>query len=91
MLEVEGKQLVVAMDHARAMGAVRGLEDAGAVIDTVIEAGADGIMTSFGTVKAYRDRLIGRVPVYPAARRRALGPEGALAREHAVDAAAHAG
>jgi fructose-bisphosphate aldolase, class I len=64
MLEVEGKQLVVAMDHARAMGAVRGLEDAGAVIDTVIEAGADGIMTSFGTVKAHRDRMIGRVPVY---------------------------
>ncbi|MFO1036031.1 MAG: hypothetical protein U1E45_04230 [Geminicoccaceae bacterium] len=59
-----GKQLVVAMDHARALGAVAGLEDPGKVIDTVIEAGADAIMTSFGTVKKYKDRLIGRVPVY---------------------------
>jgi class I fructose-bisphosphate aldolase len=56
------KQLVVAMDHARAMGTVAGLEDPGRVIDSVIEAGADAIMTSFGVVKHYRERLIGRVP-----------------------------
>jgi class I fructose-bisphosphate aldolase len=58
------KQLVVAMDHGRAMGAVAGLEDPGRVIDTVVEAGADAIMTSFGVVKRYRDRLIGRVPTF---------------------------
>ena len=65
MVEGEGeKMLVVAMDHARAMGAVRGLEDAGAVIEAVVEAGADAIMTSFGTVRRYREQLVGRVPVY---------------------------
>jgi DhnA family fructose-bisphosphate aldolase class Ia len=58
------KRLVVAMDHARAMGAVAGLEDPGLVIDRVIEAGADAIMTSFGTLKRYRERLVDRVPVY---------------------------
>ena len=56
------KQLVVAMDHARAMGAVEGLEDPGAVIDMAIEAGADAIMTSYGVIKRYKDRLIGQIP-----------------------------
>ncbi len=56
------KQLVVAMDHARAMGAVEGLEDPGAVIDIAVEAGADAIMTSYGVVKRYKERLIGRIP-----------------------------
>ena len=56
------KQLVVAMDHARAMGAVEGLEDPGAVIDMAIDAGADAIMTSYGVIKRYKDRLIGRIP-----------------------------
>lgn len=58
------KQLVVAMDHARAMGAVAGLEDPGRVIDLVIEAGADAIMTSFGVMKRYREQLVERVPVF---------------------------
>ena len=58
------KQLVVAMDHGRALGAVQGLEDPGKVIDTVIEAGADAIMTSFGVVKRWRSQLVGRVPVF---------------------------
>jgi fructose-bisphosphate aldolase, class I len=56
------KQLVVAMDHGRALGAIAGLEDPGHVIDTVIEAGADAIMTSYGVIKRYRERLIGRIP-----------------------------
>lgn len=56
------KQLVVAMDHARAMGAVEGLEDPGAVIDLAVEAGADAVMTSYGVIKRYKDRLIGRIP-----------------------------
>jgi fructose-bisphosphate aldolase, class I len=56
------KQLVVAMDHGRALGEVAGLEDPGRVIDTVIEAGADAVMTSYGVVKRYRERLIGRIP-----------------------------
>jgi fructose-bisphosphate aldolase, class I len=61
--DITQRQLVVAMDHCRAMGAVKGLEDPGRVIDTVLEAGVDAIMTSFGTIKHYRDALIGQVPV----------------------------
>ena len=60
--DISRKQLVVAMDHGRAMGAVAGLEDPGRVIDMVIEAGADAIMTSYGVIKRYRDRLIGQIP-----------------------------
>lgn len=63
-LELDRPRLVVAMDHARAMGAVAGLEDPGAVLDRVLEAGADAVMTSFGVVKRYRSRLIGRVPTF---------------------------
>ncbi len=58
------RQLVVAMDHARAMGAVEGLEDPGAVIDMAVEAGADAIMTSYGVIKRYKERLIGRIPTF---------------------------
>ncbi len=64
VLDTSRPQLVVAMDHARAMGAVAGLEDPGRVIDLVIENGADAIMTSFGVVKRWRERLVGRVPVF---------------------------
>lgn len=62
-LDYEQPQLIVAMDHARAFGLIEGLEDPGRVIDTVIEAGADGVLTSFGVVKRYGERLIGRIPV----------------------------
>jgi fructose-bisphosphate aldolase, class I len=60
--DVTKKQLVVAMDHGRTLGAVEGLEDPGRVLDTVIAAGADAIMTSYGVVKRYRDRLVGEIP-----------------------------
>jgi DhnA family fructose-bisphosphate aldolase class Ia len=60
--DIHAKHLVVAMDHARAMGAVEGLEDPGAVIESMIAAGADAIMTSYGVVKRYHDHLIGRIP-----------------------------
>ena len=46
--DVNQRQLVVAMDHGRAMGAVESAK-----------AGCDAIMTSFGVIKRYRDRLIG--------------------------------
>jgi class I fructose-bisphosphate aldolase len=58
------KALVVALDHAQTLGVVPGLEDPGRVLDTVIEAGADGIMTSYGVIKKYGERLIGRVPTF---------------------------
>jgi DhnA family fructose-bisphosphate aldolase class Ia len=62
VLAADGRALIVAMDHARTHGVIEGLEDPGAVIDTVAEAGADGVMTTFGVVKKYRDHLIGRIP-----------------------------
>lgn len=58
------KALVVALDHAQALGVVEGLEDPGRVLDDVIEAGADGILTSYGVVKKYRNRILGRVPLF---------------------------
>lgn len=58
------KALVVALDHARTLGVVEGLGDPGKVLDQVIEAGADGIMTSYGVVKKYANRVIGRVPTF---------------------------
>lgn len=62
LLASDGKALIIAMDHARAHGVIQGLEEPGHVIDAAIDAGADGIMTTFGVVKRYRERLIGRIP-----------------------------
>src|SRR5262249_57509251 len=59
-----GRGIVIAMVHARTLGVVPGLEDPGGVLDRVIGAGADAIMTSYGVIKHYRDKLLGRLPVY---------------------------
>jgi class I fructose-bisphosphate aldolase len=64
VLASDGKALVVAMDHARTFGAVEGLEDPGTVIEAAVDAGADAVMNTFGVVKRYRERLIGRVPTF---------------------------
>ncbi|MBS1250985.1 MAG: 3-hydroxy-5-phosphonooxypentane-2,4-dione thiolase [Anaerolineales bacterium] len=61
-LKSDGKALVVAMDHARTHGTIEGLENPGVVIDAAVDAGADAVMTTFGVVKHYQDRLIGRIP-----------------------------
>ena len=63
-LELGDRALVVAMDHARTLGALPGLEDPGATLDRVLDAGADAVMTSYGVVKRYHERLIGRVPTF---------------------------
>lgn len=63
VLARDGRALIVAMDHARTHGVIQGLENPGAVIETVIEAGADGIMTTLGVMKKYRSAVAGRVPV----------------------------
>jgi DhnA family fructose-bisphosphate aldolase class Ia len=62
ILQPNGRAVVVAMDHAQTHGMIAGLEDPGAVIDKVIDAGADAVMTTFGVIKRYQDKLIGRVP-----------------------------
>jgi len=63
-LTLGDKALVIAMDHARTLGAVHGLEDPGAVLDKVMAAGADAIMTNYGVIKHYRDKLVGKIPVF---------------------------
>ena len=63
-LKQDNKALIVAMDHARTHGVIEGLENPGAVIDAAVEAGADGIFTTFGVIKHYRDKLIGRIPTF---------------------------
>ncbi|MDX1540335.1 MAG: hypothetical protein R3349_02915, partial [Geminicoccaceae bacterium] len=60
-LDLTRRQLIVAMDHGRAMGSVAGLEDPGRVIELAIGGGADAIMTSFGIVKRYFERIQGRI------------------------------
>ncbi len=58
------RALVIAMDHARTQGVTPGLEQPGEVLDRVLDAGADAVMTSYGVIKRYRSKLIGRVPVF---------------------------
>ncbi|MGH3144439.1 MAG: class I fructose-bisphosphate aldolase [Rubrobacter sp.] len=62
VLASDGRALIVAMDHARTHGAIQGLEDPGAVIEASVEGGADGVMTTFGVAKRYREQLAGRMP-----------------------------
>src|ERR671916_53829 len=62
ILASDGKALIVAMDHARAYGAIEGLEDPGAVIEASVDGGADAVMTTFGVAKRYREQLAGRIP-----------------------------
>ena len=62
VLTADGRALIVAMDHARTHGVIEGLENPGAVLETMIDAGADAIMTTFGVIKKYRNVIHGRVP-----------------------------
>lgn len=63
-LKLDERALVVAMDHVKTLGLVPGLDHPGEVIDQMLAAGVDGVMTSYGIVKRYADRLIGRVPTF---------------------------
>src|ERR687897_1890271 len=62
ILASDGRALIVAIDHARTHGAIEGLETPNAVIETVVDARADAVMTTFGVAKRYRERLAGRIP-----------------------------
>lgn len=62
LLASDNKAIIVAMDHARTHGYIEGLEDPGKVIDEAVAGGADGFLTTFGVIKRYRDKLIGRIP-----------------------------
>ncbi len=56
----DGRTFIVAMDHAAPMGPVRGLTDPGAVIRTVVDAGADAILTTYGTATRFVSDFAGR-------------------------------
>lgn len=62
LLASDNKALILAMDHNIVEGNVSGLEDPGRIIDMAAEVGVDGIMTSYGIIKRYRDQLIGCIP-----------------------------
>lgn len=64
LMRKNGRAFILAMDHAQTNGVLPGLEDPARVIDMAIDSGeVDAIMTTFGVVKRYRERLIGRIPV----------------------------
>ncbi len=63
VLGPDGRCLVVAMDHALSHGPARGLERPAEVIETLIAAGADAIMTSYGVVKKYGHLIRPHVPI----------------------------
>lgn len=63
LLTSNGRAVIVAMDHARTFGVTEGLERPDRVIEEVIGAGADGIMTTLGVLKRYRSLIADRVPV----------------------------
>jgi DhnA family fructose-bisphosphate aldolase class Ia len=54
LLADDGHVVVVAIDHALYSWPCEGLEDRATLIATVAEAGADAIIASYGTIRAYR-------------------------------------
>lgn len=61
LFQSDKRTLIVAMDHAELLGVVRGLEDPEKLIDDVVNAGADGLLGTFGLIKHFRSRLAGRI------------------------------
>jgi len=59
----DGRILVVAVDHALYSWPCAGLEDPGAVIHDVVEAGADAIISSYGTLRTHRQSFGAAVPI----------------------------
>ena len=56
----DGRAVIVAMDHAIAMGPLPGLEDPGAAIRAGVDGGADAVLTTWGTATRYGQFLRGR-------------------------------
>ena len=61
ILKADGRCLTVAMDHGMVQGALHGLQDPARLIASMIDAGADALMVSYGTLKRYGHVLRGRV------------------------------
>ena len=63
ILKSDGRCLTVALDHGMVHGPARGLGNPDALIGQMIEAGADALMVSYGTLKRLGHLLRGRVAV----------------------------
>lgn len=63
LLGDDGRILVVAVDHALYSWPCRGLEDRGAVIGAVTDAGADAVIASYGTIRDEREAFGRAVPI----------------------------
>jgi DhnA family fructose-bisphosphate aldolase class Ia len=59
----DGRTLIVAVDHALYSWPCRGLEDRGAVIRSVTDAGADAVIASYGTIRDEREAFGEAVPI----------------------------
>ena len=60
IFQPDGRAIIVAMDHAGGGGPLPGLERPGETIARLVEAGVDGIMTTYGTARTFQAELQGR-------------------------------
>ncbi len=54
LLPADGRLLIVAVDHPLYSWPCRGLEDVGGLIESVVGAGADALICSYGTLRRHR-------------------------------------
>ena len=63
LMAADGRCLVVAIDHPLYSWPCRGLEDRGALLRAVSAAGADAVITSYGTLRDFRDSFGPAAPI----------------------------
>jgi DhnA family fructose-bisphosphate aldolase class Ia len=56
VFQADGRTLIVAMDHG-SQGPMSGLEDPGRILDEVVAAGADAVLTSLGVATSFGQHL----------------------------------
>ncbi|MFP3300487.1 MAG: hypothetical protein RXN92_05375 [Thermoplasmatales archaeon] len=62
-LKSDGHTLISALDHGGEDALVKGLENMGKVLDSVIKGGVDAVLINEGTLLRYYKIIVGRVPV----------------------------
>ena len=63
MIAADGRSLIVAIDHPLYSWPCQGLEDRGHVLREVSGAGADAIISSYGTLRDLRDAFGAATPI----------------------------
>lgn len=74
----DGRALIVAMDHAAPMGPIKGLEDPRHMISRCVAAGADAVLTTYGTARHCASALDGRGLILRLIEGEGLGVDDAL-------------